>query len=44
MAVAFYCLFVKGLGLDVPHGWIYTSQRVLAEVLLVRERIRTILF
>ena len=44
MAVAFYCLVVKGLGLDVPHGWIYSSQRVLAEVLLLRERIRTILF
>jgi glycosyltransferase involved in cell wall biosynthesis len=44
LAVAVFCLLGKGLLFEVPHGWIYTSQRVLAEVLLLRERIRTILF
>jgi glycosyltransferase involved in cell wall biosynthesis len=43
-AVALFCLLGKGLIFAVPHGWIYTTQRVLAEVLLLRERIRTVLF
>ncbi len=30
----FYCLFAKGLLLDGPMGWYYTSQRVLAELML----------
>jgi len=35
-AMAVYCLLVKGLILDMPHGWVYTAQRVLAELLLLR--------
>lgn len=30
----FYCLFAKGLVLDGRAGWYYTSQRVLAELML----------
>jgi len=36
LAMAAYCLLAKGLILDVPHGWVYTTQRVLAELLLLR--------
>lgn len=38
LAVAIWCLFVKGLFLDIPRGWIYTGQRVLAECALVHAR------
>ncbi len=34
MLTFFYCLFGKGLMLDGPIGWYYTSQRVLAELML----------
>ena len=34
MLTFFYCLFAKGLLLDGPIGWYYTSQRVLAELML----------
>ncbi len=34
LAVLIYCLFVRGLLLEGKAGWIYTGQRVLAEVIL----------
>lgn len=34
VATLFYCLFAKGLILDGWHGWFYTWQRVLAEIML----------
>lgn len=36
VAMAAYCLLAKGLILDVPYGWVYTAQRILAELLLLR--------
>jgi len=38
LAVAAWCLLVKGLALDLPHGWTYTGQRILAEAALVHAR------
>jgi glycosyltransferase involved in cell wall biosynthesis len=35
LAVAAWCLLGKGLVFDLPWGWIYTGQRVLAEAALV---------
>lgn len=38
LAVAIWCLLIKGLALDLPRGWIYTGQRILAEFALVHAR------
>jgi glycosyltransferase involved in cell wall biosynthesis len=35
LAVAAWCLLGKGLVFDLPWGWMYTGQRVLAEAALV---------
>jgi hypothetical protein len=40
-AVAVWCLLVKGLVVDVPGGWIYTGQRILAETALLAARTRS---
>ncbi|MDX6766259.1 MAG: glycosyltransferase family 2 protein [Candidatus Methylacidiphilales bacterium] len=40
LAVAAYCLLIKGLWLDFPAGWLYTGQRFLAECLLLSARLR----
>lgn len=34
LIIFIYCLILKGAILDGWHGWYYTSQRVLAELLL----------
>lgn len=34
LAAGLWCLLVKGLAFDIPRGWIYTGQRVLAEAAL----------
>lgn len=38
LAVLLWCLLPKGLLLDFPAGWRYTTQRVEAEWMLLRER------